>query len=74
MYIFVKKTSVVRITNRIEEIHPGIPKLISANGTATFKPHPQIGQSQPNKQIPVSGPICNHRDSGQASINKAGGE
>ena len=77
MYIFVKKTSVVRITNRtglyrqFEEIRRRIPKLNRPMGLQPSSHTPKLNQieadqSQPKNQSPVSGPICNHRASGQA--------
>ena len=68
----------VRITNRtclyrqLEEIRGGFPKLNRPMGLQPSSHTPKLNQieadqSQPKNQGPVSGPICNHRASGQAS-------
>ena len=67
----------VRIINRtclfkqFEEIRGGIHKLNRTMGLQPSSHTPKLnqikaGQSQPKKQSPVSGPICNHKASGQA--------
>ena len=83
MYIFVKTTSVARITNRtclyiqFGEILQGIPKLNRPMGLQPSSHTPKLnqieaGQSQLKNQNPVSGLICNHRASGQASLPSTG--
>ena len=69
----------LRITSRtclywqFEELRQGIPKLNRQIGLEPLSHTPKLnqieaGQSQPKNQSPVSGPICNHRASGQAII------